>query len=157
MEITTHKNGIQAAARVAQHATCERSKCGSVIVKDGAILGAGYNSPPAHDEASRRCAIRKDVYDQKVTDKTCCIHAEQRAILDALAHHGEKIRDATLYFARLAPDGSVAASGAPYCTICSKMALDVGIKYFVLLHENGPQAYETRNYNEQSFSYQAKS
>jgi deoxycytidylate deaminase len=31
---------------VARLATCKRSKCGSVIVLDGVIIGEGYNSMP---------------------------------------------------------------------------------------------------------------
>jgi hypothetical protein len=30
-------------------------------------------------------------YHRKVTDKTCCIHAEQRALFDALKNHPEQI------------------------------------------------------------------
>ncbi len=33
------------AAEVARKATCGRSKCGSVIAKDGKIIGEGFNSP----------------------------------------------------------------------------------------------------------------
>jgi hypothetical protein len=45
-------------------------------------------------------------------------------------------------------------SGKPYCTICSKSALDIGIKEFVLWHEDGICAYDTAEYNLLSFDYQ---
>lgn len=33
------------AVEVAKNATCGRSKCGSVIAKNGKIIGEGFNSP----------------------------------------------------------------------------------------------------------------
>jgi deoxycytidylate deaminase len=39
-----------------------------------------------------------------VTDKTCCIHAEQRAIMNALRNHPNEIEGADLYFMRLDKD-----------------------------------------------------
>lgn len=159
---------IYEVSHVALRATCERSRCGSVIVKDGEIIGRGFNSPPHDDESERRCSIEKGSYDKKVTDKTCCVHAEQRAIMDALRHHPEKISGSRLYFIRLDPSTRLPPSpelwrtsrvkaGKPYCTICSKMALDVGIAEFVLWHEEGVGVYETGEYNEKSFQYKEES
>lgn len=146
---------IQAAVHIARQATCLRSKCGSVIVKDGIIIGAGYNSPPANQEKQRRCHHDKNVLDKKITDKTCCVHAEQRAILDALKNHPEKITGSTLYFIRLDEHDNPSVAGQPYCTICSKMALDVGILNFVLLHAKGLTFYNTAEYNLLSYQYQS--
>jgi hypothetical protein len=44
-------------------------------------------------------------------------------------------------------------AGAPYCTICSKMALDVGLRWFGLWHETGIRMYDTREYNDLSFAW----
>lgn len=144
---------IIGAAEVAKLATCERAKCGSVIVKDNTIIGSGYNSPPSEKENQRRCTCAKDSYDKKVTDKTCCIHAEQRAIIDALKKNPEKLNGSRLYFIRLGKDDVLSKSGKPYCTICSKMSLDVGIEEFVLWHEEGIGVYDTDEYNTLSFQY----
>lgn len=144
---------IAKAIKVAKQATCLRAKCGSVIVKDNTIIGQGYNSPPKELESQRRCTISKDAYDKKVTDKTCCVHAEQRAILDACSKNQGKLKDSTLYFIRLDEKGNPAYAGKPYCTICSKFALDVGISTFVLVHQTGPKAYNTVDYNVLSFQY----
>jgi len=84
-------------------------------------------------KAQRRCFQDKLKLHSKVTDKTCCVHAEQRAIVDALKNNPE-------------------LSGNPYCTICSKMALDVGIKEFILLHKECPIAYNTEEYNLLSYN-----
>lgn len=141
------------AGEVARNATCDRSRCGSVVVAGGEVIGRGFNSPPNEDESQRRCHLKKDSYDQKVTDKTCCVHAEQRAIIDALKNNSHKIAGSRLYFIRLDDDGNPKRSGEPYCTICSKMALDAGITEFALWHERGICVYTTEEYNERSFQY----
>ena len=124
-----------------------------MIVKGYEIIGSGFNSPPAEREDQRRCEVPKDSYNTKVTDKTCCVHAEQRAIMDALKSNGDKILGSRMYFIRLDKDGNSTRSGNPYCTICSKMALDSGIAEFVLWHESGVCVYDTGEYNTLSFHY----
>lgn len=144
---------MRKAAEVAEKASCSRSKCGSIIVKDGEIIGKGFNSPPGDLESQRRCNCDKEELNKKVTDKTCCVHAEQRAIMDALKKNPGKIKGSILYFARLDTEGNISFAGKPYCTICSKMALDVGIKNFVLWHENEIISYDTEEYNKLSYQY----
>lgn len=145
---------IIAAITAAYSSTCQRSRCGTVIVRDGEIIGAGYNSPPADREGERRCTVEKDSYHKKVTDKTCCMHAEERAIMDALRRHPDKLAGSRLYFIRLDESGKPARAGKPYCTICSKMALDAGVAEFVLWHDDGVWVYLTDEYNAMSFHYQ---
>jgi len=137
----------------ALESTCERSCCGSIIVSDKEIIGRGFNSPPRNLEGQRRCSCSKDSYHRKVTDKTCCVHAEQRAMIDALIKNSQRISGSRLYFVRLDSNGAPKRSGEPYCTICSKMALDVGIGEFVLWQEKGICVYGTEEYNELSFAY----
>jgi len=146
---------IEEAAQVAKQATCQRSKCGSIVVKYGEVIGEGFNSPPYGLESQRRCEGEKNDYSPKVTDKTCCVHAEQRAIMDALRRNAEKILGSRLYFIRLNENGEKEFAGAPYCTICSKMALDVGIEEFVLWHQEGIRAYGIQEYNTLSYAYQS--
>lgn len=144
---------INKAVKIALNSSCNRSRCGSVIVQDDEIIGSWFNSPPQNKEGQRRCSYSKDLYHKKVTDKTCCVHAEQRAIMDALRKNPNKLFGSRLYFIRLNDNGTPSSAGKPYCTICSKMALDVGIDEFVLLHENGFCVYDTDEYNELSFQY----
>lgn len=144
---------IQECAKIALNSKCERAKCGSIIVKEKEIIGVGFNSPPANKEAQRRCSASKESYDKKITDKTCCIHAEQRAIFDALAKNAEKIKGSTIYFVRLNKKEDLEKAGEPYCTICSKMALDVGISEFILFKEEGICSYNTEEYNNISFQF----
>lgn len=79
------------AAEIALQATCNRSKCGCVIISGSECIGIGYNTPPSNLESQRRCSCEKEDYHKKVTDKTCCIHAEQRAIMNALRDYPDKI------------------------------------------------------------------
>jgi len=146
---------ILKAAELAKKATCERSKCGANIVSNGVIIGEGYNSPPGGYEEQRRCSNSKSDYHPKVTDKTCCIHAEQRAIIDALINNSDKLFGSRLYFIRLDEDDVPSKAGNPYCTICSKMVVDVGIQEFVLWHEKGICVYDSQEYNDLSYAYES--
>jgi deoxycytidylate deaminase len=144
---------IEKAVQLAKESTCSRAQCGTVIVKNDEIIGQGYNSPAANKESQRRCTCEKNQLHPKVTDKTCCIHAEQRAIIDALKNNQSKIENATLIFVRIDKQGNIEPAGKPYCTICSKLALDTGIKEFILLHKEGPVSYNTEEYNSLSYQY----
>ena len=114
------------------------------------IVGIGHNSQPCDIEA--RCFKDSLPKDFK-SDKTCCVHAEQRAIMDGLKMNPSKLKGSTLYFIRLGNFGEPLVAGEPYCTICSKMALDVGIKEFCLWKENGWKHYNTKEYNDLSFKF----
>ncbi|MBP7807274.1 hypothetical protein KA047_02145, partial [Candidatus Saccharibacteria bacterium] len=105
---------FELAAQVAAKATCQRGHCGSVIVKDGKVIGEGYNSPPCEDETARTCSKVWD-YDKKPKyDLTCCVHAEWRAVLDACKRHADKVEGSTLYFMRIDDDGAFTDAGEPY-------------------------------------------
>lgn len=147
-----HKKFFDAAGEVATHALCHRAKCGSVVVKDGVIIGRGYNAPPLEDEAQRMCDVQLDKSIKQNNDKTCCVHAEWNAILDALAHHPKGVKGATLYFMRVNEDGDFTEAGEPYCTVCSRLALQSGIETFALWN-GGPQLIDTKTYNLKSYQY----
>ncbi len=140
---------MNAAAGAARGSSCLRSKCGSVIVKRGKLLGSGFNSPPGN-KSLKKC-LKDDLPSDFKSDKTCCVHAEQRAIIDACKRNPKDLVGSTLYFTRINEKGERIPSGDPYCTICSKLTYDVGISEFVLWHEKGLCAYETENYNDLSF------
>lgn len=145
---------MEEAASLARAALCLDARCGAVIVKDGVIVGRGFNSPPHGASGESRCHIPKTAYHPRVTDKTCCIHAEIRAIQDALKKRGEALPGSALYFIRVDKEGAlIRAAGKPYCTLCSKMALDAGISEFVLWQESGLAAYGTDEYNTLSYGY----
>jgi len=148
-----HKQFFIEAQKIAQQATCSRAKCGSVIVStDGEVIGRGYNAPPLGDESQRMCDVQLDKTIKQNNDKTCCVHAEWNAIIDALKHHGDKIDGSTLYFMRVGEDGEFTEAGDPYCTVCSRLALESGVKTFGLWNE-GPEMIDTNTYNQKSYAY----
>ena len=142
---------FEIAIKTAKRATCHRSKCGSIIISNSnRFIGVGYNSMPC--DTVGECF--KDSLDKTFkSDKTCCIHAEQRAIMNALRDEPGSIKGSRLYFIRLDDQDQPKKSGKPYCTICSKMALDAGIAEFVLWHKEGITVYDTKEYNDLSFQY----
>ena len=159
MELVSNKGELAlyeiffiAAQEEAKKSTCLIRKCGAVLVKDGIIIGRGFNSPPGNLESQRRCGIDRNSLDDKVTDHTCCVHAERRAISKA-QKRGHKTNESTMYFTSVDASGKRLLSGDPYCTDCSKMALDEGIFEWILEHERGTIIYGSEEYNDISFRY----
>ncbi|MDD4931218.1 MAG: hypothetical protein PHG66_03700 [Candidatus Colwellbacteria bacterium] len=146
---------LELAHTVARDAACSRAKCGVVIVGgDGSLLGSGFNSPAGNDESERRCERKKSEYHEKVTDKTCCIHAEQRAIMDALiAGNVKRLEGSIMYFVRLDDGVVISDEREPYCTICSKMMVEFGLGAFVRYFKGEVVSYDVREYNRISFDY----
>jgi deoxycytidylate deaminase len=141
------------AQKVALEATCKRARCGSVIVSiNGAIIGKGYNAPPLGDESQRMCNAPLDKSIKQNNDKTCCVHAEWNAILDALKNHPREVAGSTLYFMRVNEEGEFTEAGDPYCTVCSRLALESGISTFGLWN-GSPEMTDTKTYNQKSYAY----
>lgn len=144
---------FQEAANVAKGATCTHAKCGAVIVsKDGEVIGRGFNAPPLNDESQRMCDTPFDLGLKPKYDKTCCVHAEWNAIIDALKNSSTKIEGSVLYFMRIDEGGGFTDAGDPFCTVCSRLALQSGIGEFALW-DDGPQIYDTKSYNSKSYDY----
>jgi deoxycytidylate deaminase len=143
---------MQRCARIAGKSGCFRSRCGSLIVIEGRVIGRGVNGPPGGLESQRRC-LGTELGPNFKSDRTCCVHAEQRAVSDALRGGISAFKGSRLYFARLDEFGALERAGEPYCTICSKIVLDTGISEFVLWHSFGITVYGTEEYNDRSFAY----
>jgi len=150
-EFEEAKRYMEVAAKAARYSPCFRRRCGSDIVNDGLVLGIGYNAPPGK-KILEKC-LKDDLPKNFKSDKNCCIHAEQNAIKDALINHPDKIVGSRLYFTSIDEKNNILFSGKPYCTICSKESLNVGIAEFVLWHESGIAVYDTQEYNDLSFAY----
>ena len=142
---------IEIAAELALGAGCLRAKAGAIIVNNSKLVGQGYNSPPG-DIILTSC-LKDSLPKDFKSDRTCCMHAEERAIINGLTFNHSKIEGSRLYFIRLDDSGHKAPAGKPYCTICSKMALEVKISEFVLMHKEGVAVYGTKEYNDLSFEY----
>lgn len=143
---------MREAAKEAHKALCLRDKCGSVVELDGEIIGRGYNAPPNDDISQRKCEVNLIESPKPKSDRTCCVHAEWRALLDAVKNKKD-ITGATLYFTRVDGEGNILKSGKPYCTVCSRLALDLGLAYFALWHEEGIKKYDTSEYNDLSYQF----
>lgn len=147
---------FEQAAHVAAKATCNRAHCGTVIVKDGEIIGSGFNGPALGDEANRTCNSEYDLSIKPKYDKTCCIHAEWRAILDACKNNATKIGGSTLYFMRVDQNNDFTNAGDPYCTTCSRFTLESGVGFFALWNNEGADVYTATEYNEKSYDFFVK-
>lgn len=144
---------FEAAAEVAQQATCRRAKCGSVIIKNDVIIGRGYNAPALDDESQRTCEEAWDYSKKPKYDLTCCVHAEWNAILDACKNNSDEIAGSTLYFMRINENGDLTDAGEPYCTTCSRLALQSGVGFFALWNAGMAEIYETGEYNKKSYDF----
>lgn len=140
------------AADQAKLATCKRAKCGSVIILNNEVIGEGFNSPAG---SIVKCDLEFQNSSKPKSDRTCCMHAEWRAILDAVSKQ-QDLKGSILYFTRVDKNGDILKSGEPYCTVCSRFALDVGISNFALWHEEGIKIYKTEEYNELSYLFHLK-
>lgn len=146
---------FQSATEVAQQATCHRAKCGSVIVKDGVIIGQGYNSPPLNDESRRTCDEAWDYGKKSKYDKTCCVHAEWRAVIDACKRHPDKLAGSVLYFMRIDDEGNFTDAGDPFCTTCSRFTMEAGVGEFALWNNEGADIYPLAEYDQKSYEFYA--
>ncbi|MCL4400714.1 MAG: hypothetical protein M1348_02210 [Candidatus Parvarchaeota archaeon] len=142
---------LNLSAEIAKKSTCLRSSCGSLIVKNSKIIGSGFNSLPLNKKIIE--CKKESLPKTFKSDRTCCLHAEQRAIIDALRKNPEELNGSRLYFIRLNGEGEKMPAGEPYCTICSKMALDTGVSEFVLFRNEGACVYNTEEYNDLSFKF----
>lgn len=140
-----------AAYGQARLSSCSRGRCGSVVMLGDQIVGRGFNHPPGGLASQRRCERRGELAPGFRSDHTCCVHAEQVSALSAVRQVPD-LRGAYLFFGRVDEDGHPLLSGDPYCTICSKMTLEVGISFFVLNRIEGPTVYDTESYNDLSFA-----
>lgn len=140
---------ISEAAKVSEKSPCQKSHRGVVIVKDNKIIGIGYNGAP-NDKICNPC-LRKEIRDNSKTELCYAIHAEQRAILNAL-RDGQDLHGSRLYHIKI-KEGKMVPSDDISCTICSRMILEVGISEVVLLHTSGLTVYDAEEYNKLNYDY----
>ena len=104
---------LNMAKEVATLSHCERQKVGALLVKDGNVIGFGFNGTPK--------GLENECEDNGIT-KDYVIHAEMNAILKA-TRNGNAVDGATLYLT-LSP-----------CKECSKLILQSGVKRVVYLQQ----------------------
>jgi hypothetical protein len=84
-------------------------------------------------------------------DKTCCIHAEWRAVLDACKTNADKLAGSVLYFMRIDTEGNFTDAGEPFCTVCSRLTMESGVEEFALYNDGGADIYPLDEYNTKSY------
>lgn len=148
------KHHLALAAKVAKGSLCLNRMCGATIVRDAGILGVGFNEPAGGDIKSRVCEVVFPLENRKKPKAgiTCCVHAEQNAILAAIRNRFD-LKGSTMYFACINKEGIILPSGKPYCVDCAKLALHVGIAYWVLQHADGIIVYGAKEYYDLSLEY----
>jgi len=136
------------AAQLAGQSTCKRGHCGAVIVSGETVIGKGYNSPPRGRETCRHCDISvAPERPRYLYDATCCLHAEWRGIMDALASQPHLLEGATMYFVRIDDAGRWKQETVPYCTTCSRLILEVGISHVCVWHKAGYGVYGSQEFD----------
>ena len=106
---------LDLARRISKESVAERSKVGSLLVKDDNILSFGWNGTPTG--APNACEFI-DV-DGNLRTRTDVLHSEANAILKLVANGGRGTEGATLY-CTLSP-----------CVECTKLILQAKIKRVV--------------------------
>ena len=103
---------LNIAKEISTLSKCVRAKVGSIIVKDGNILGMGYNGMPSGMD---NCCEESNSDNTELVSKIDVLHSESNAILKA-AKMGISINNSTIY-CTLSP-----------CRECSKLIIQSGIK-----------------------------
>jgi deoxycytidylate deaminase len=133
---------MQLAAQYAAKSRCSRAQCGAVIVADDRIISYGFNSPPKNNPRHATCDRTVPSSKKPKSDR----------IIEARVS-GYPLSDAILFFVRIDENGQIKRSGRPYCTVCSRLALDNDIGYWALYHEDGIRIYNSVDYNRESILY----
>ncbi len=151
VEIEKARYFFEQAALEAKNSKCTKSQRGVVIVKNGEIIGSGYNMPTI-EELCNPC-IREHIHNNSQVEMCSAIHAEQMAIV-AVANSTNTLEGAVMYHIKT-KNGEMQPSGKPSCTVCSRIILPTDLK-FVLWHEEGYAIYGAKELNELSFEYFTK-
>ena len=113
------KEYLAIANYVKKYSTCKSRNVGAVIVKDDKILSIGFNGAPDNYNACTSCYRRDQGFKSGTNlDKCYAVHAEQRALLDAL-RNGHDLSGATIY-----------VNCSP-CTTCAKLLIHLGINNII--------------------------
>jgi deoxycytidylate deaminase len=136
---------VSLAVDTANRGPCAKSKRGVVIYSVataggvGVIWGNAFNSPPWPFECSNTDACKADC-------GRICVHAEQRAIIQALTPSETELRHplagdprAELHLVHVKTvDGKLVPSpGGPSCDQCAKLILEAGIRTVWLYVQDG--------------------
>lgn len=127
---TPPRYAIQVAREAALKSPCAKSKRGVVLFDPSAsdlddsftvIAGEGFNGQPEPFRCAASEACRRDC-------AKLCLHAEDRAIRQAIAEWSEPpLDDLELLHVKVV-DGEVVPGGGPSCWQCSRIVVEVGLR-----------------------------
>lgn len=136
------------AARLAAESPCAKSKRG-VVLFDGeddaerivCIAGKGFNGPPAgfvcgNNESCRASCAK------------LCLHAEERAIREALVEWGDPAGLQLLHVK--VENGDIVPGGGPSCWQCSRLVVDVGLRGVWLLEADVSKCLACKRFEDSS-------
>lgn len=124
---------LNIANAVSKRSTCLRRKYGAVIVKNGEIIGTGYNGSPRGSENccdNGICHRRNNEHNDGDYGKCPAVHAEMNALLSVARKDSI---GSTLYLYGEEEGKSI---NAEPCPICSRLIINAGIERVVTSHEN---------------------
>lgn len=137
---------INEAREVAQTSICQRDHRGSVVFKNGEVLGAASNGPiPPYECDTEKCGGVCGIF---------AMHAERLSIIKALEDQ-QDLTDASVLHVRINDNGEVQVSGDLRCEDCTGYMARIGrnkkgmhLKEFILLQEDGWRAYSIEEADE---------
>lgn len=131
------------------------------------IIWRWHNHIPWWLIDNQTCSCWKNEFNLRITDTTCCIHAEASAIYDAMRNNPQLLENAVISFLRywnpidsgVCSHNNPITEEAPHCTSCSKLILDVWIKVVTLLQKDSNLdtyflAYDSTVYDIISHNYE---
>jgi dCMP deaminase len=111
-----HAIFLNMAKEVSKDSPDPSTKVGAVLVKDGVVLGTGFNRFP------KGCCQNSEIYADRPRKYLRILHAEENAILNALTN-GCDVGNSTIYV--------WPPSLGPCCSICARMIIELGIELIV--------------------------
>ena len=136
---------IDYAIEAAKQSPCVKSKRGAVLFDDdGRVWGKGWNGPPPQVEGTLGKCDGSAACREHCTKR--CLHAESRAIIDAMTWSEGGSRFPALLHVKIDEDDKLVAGGGPSCWQCSRMIVDVGFITGVWLYQrafaDGPEEHQ---------------
>ncbi|RJO60064.1 hypothetical protein C4544_06905 [candidate division WS5 bacterium] len=138
---------FEKAAELSRKSICHVSKIGVVLVKSGKVIGEAFNGPLK--KSCNPCLL--DMIERQVKTELClAMHAEERAVLDAL-EKGHDTNGADIYSVRV-DEGKIVPYKNGLCASCGRVFLESGVKNVIIPKEEGVTAYDTEEFYDISFN-----
>lgn len=119
--ITKEECFMEIAKVLAKRSTCLRRKAGSILVKDGRIIGTGYNGAPRNINHCKKC-IREKLPSGKFHELCRGAHSELNAIINAALGNSS-------------PEGGIIFTIYSPCCYCAKSIVNARITEVIYLEK----------------------